>query len=58
MSKDKKEQLQGCVSEVYFGYNTILEGYLQLTADINELGETAGLIKRGYNEQSKNKFQN
>lgn len=39
MSKDKKEQLQGCISEVNFGYNTILEGYLQLTADINKLYE-------------------
>jgi len=39
MSKDKKEQLQGCISEVYFGYNTILEVYPQFTADINKLGE-------------------
>jgi len=39
MSKDTKEQLQGCISEVYFGYNTKSEVYPQLTADINKLYE-------------------
>ncbi len=42
MSKDKKEQLQGCISEVYFGYNAILEVYPQLTADINKLSDILG----------------
>jgi len=37
MSKDKKEQLQGCISEVYFGYNAKSGVYPQLTADINKL---------------------
>lgn len=27
------------IPEVYLGYNTILEVYTQLTADINELAE-------------------
>jgi len=31
-------QTKGCISEVYFGYNTILEGYPQITADINTIG--------------------
>jgi len=39
MSKDKKEQLQGCISEVYFGYNAKSEVYPQLATDINKLGE-------------------
>lgn len=39
MSKDKKEQLQECISEVNFGYNTKLEEYPQLIADINKLGD-------------------
>ncbi len=39
MSKDKKEQLQGCISEVNFGYNTKSEEYPQLTAGINKLGD-------------------
>jgi len=32
-------QPKGCISEVYFGYNTILEVYPHFTADINELSE-------------------
>ncbi len=43
MSKDKKERLQRCISEVYFGYNTKSEVYLQLTADINGVYEMASL---------------
>ena len=41
MRKDKKEQLQGCISKVNFGYNTKSIEYPQLTADMNELGEMA-----------------
>ncbi len=39
MSKEEKEQSQGCIPEINFGYNTSSEDYLQITADMNELGD-------------------
>ena len=33
------------ISEVYFGYTTILEVYTQLTADINELCESPVIMR-------------
>jgi len=37
--KYEKEQPKCRISEVYFGYNTILAVYPQLTTDTNELCE-------------------
>ena len=42
LTKTNNWQTKGCISEVNFGYTTVLEGYPQLTADINKLGDIAG----------------
>ena len=42
-------QPKGCISEVYFGYITILEVYPHFTANINELGAIAG--REGRNKE-------
>lgn len=41
MTKTNNWQIKGCICEVYFAYNTELEEYPQLSADINELDEMA-----------------
>jgi len=45
-------------TKVSFECNSNLGISATLMSDIPKLGETAGLIKRGYNEQPKSKFQN
>ncbi|MBU1706155.1 hypothetical protein KKG19_05540 [Patescibacteria group bacterium] len=38
-SKMIKEFIQEGISEIKFGYNSQMEGYLNSSSDINELGE-------------------
>jgi len=39
-------EVQGCISELNFGYNTKMGGYMNSSSDIPKLGEPLGRSKR------------
>lgn len=45
-------QLEGCIYELNFGYNTKMEGYANLNSDIPELGDISlGGMKKNLNNK-------